>query len=153
LTKKRAPKKTGPRFRIGAFSQAFRRAASGAERGWLAEERAAHFLERQGFEVLERNVRTRVGEIDLIAVEGEVLCFVEVKARASDGLGSALESVDDDKRRRIARAASLWLARSGWRGFCRFDVIALDRGWPSSGRGDEPEWQITLLRNAFEAEE
>ncbi len=140
--------------RVGArFRNAFRRARSGPERGRLAEEEAARFLECQGFEVIERNVRTRVGEIDLIALESGVVCFVEVKARAEGQLASAVESVDPEQRRRIVRAASLWLARSGWEGYSRFDVVALDVRESRGSRSTPPRWQIRLLRDAFEAEE
>lgn len=112
-------------------------------RGQRAEEEGALWLERQGFEVVERNVVTKAGEIDIVAREGEVLCFVEVKARASDVYGPAIEAVDARKQRRLVRAASLYLALRNLECACRFDVLGMDL---------EPEgWRFTLIRDAFEA--
>jgi putative endonuclease len=113
------------------------------QKGLRAEEEASLWLERQGLEVVERNVVTHAGEIDIIAREGEVLCFVEVKARASDVYGPAIEAVDARKQRRLVRAASLYLALRNLDTACRFDVLGMDL---------EPEgWRFTLIRNAFEA--
>lgn len=112
-------------------------------RGQRAEDEAAQWLEAQGLEVVARNVTTNAGEIDIVAREGEVLCFVEVKARASDAYGEAIEAVDARKQRRLARAAALYLAMRGIEPACRFDVLGMDLG---------PEgWRFTLIRNAFEA--
>ena len=77
-------------------------------RGVDAEAAAAALLERQGFAVLARRVRTPRGEIDLIARRGELVAFVEVKARAR--LDYAAESIGARQRRRIAGAAEIWLA-------------------------------------------
>jgi putative endonuclease len=119
-------------------------------------------LERQGFTVVAINAATRAGEIDLVAREEDVLCFVEVKARSSDAYGPALAAVGPAKRRRLARAAALWLARHPHDGPCRFDVLALDApagrspdGAPDGVADDPPatsgDWTYTLVRNAFEA--
>ncbi|MBS7543584.1 YraN family protein [Ancylobacter oerskovii] len=77
-------------------------------RGMDAEDAAARLLARQGFDVLARRVRTPRGEIDLIARRGNLLLFVEVKARA--GLRAAAESLLLRQRRRIAAAAEVYLA-------------------------------------------
>jgi len=108
-------------------------------KGGAAEEAAARFLSRKGLQVLARNYRTRLGEIDLVAREGETLVFVEVRLRSSARFGGAAESVDPRKRMRIASAARHFLARLGREPACRFDVVTLD--------GDDVgEW----LRGAFE---
>jgi putative endonuclease len=107
--------------------------------GDRGEDRAAQFLERQGLAIVARNYRTRHGEIDLVAREGEVLVFVEVRVRADARYGSAAESIGWAKQRRICAAARFYLARLRSQPRCRFDVVALD--------GDEPQW----LRGAFEA--
>jgi putative endonuclease len=106
--------------------------------GGNAEESAAAFLERRGLAMVERNYRTRLGEIDLIARDGDTLVFIEVRLRTSARYGGALGSVDARKRARIAAAARQYLMRFRREPACRFDVVALD--------GVEPEW----VRGAFE---
>jgi len=101
---------------------------SRAEAGRRAEELAAAFLRAKGLTILERNFRAKVGEIDLVAREGEEVVFVEVRSRSSRDYGGAAASVDAGKRRRLVRAARLWLVARGWEGACRFDVVALDGG-------------------------
>lgn len=140
----------------------FRRQTHPHGRGRSAERDAARWLERQGFTLVAVNAETKAGEIDLIARERDVLCFVEVKARSSDAYGPALEAVGPAKRRRLARAAALWLAHHPYDGPCRFDVLALDAA-PAGDSGDGPgdnspeipasaagDWTYTLVRNAFE---
>jgi len=94
--------------------------------GRAAEQAAARHLERAGLVVVERNVRFRQGELDLICREGDVWVFVEVKcrrARWDDGPGAAVEWW---KRRRLVRLAQQYLK---WRRLgdvrCRFDVVAV----------------------------
>lgn len=98
------------------------------EAGQKAEELAAAFLQAKGLSVLERNFRAKVGEIDIVAKDGDEVVFVEVRARASRDFGGAAASVDGAKRRKLIRAAALWLQARGWDGACRFDVVALDGG-------------------------
>lgn len=96
------------------------------EAGKRAEDRAAAFLQAKGLVIVERNFAAKVGEIDIIAKDGDELVFVEVRARSSRGFGGAAASVDAGKRRRVTRAARVWLQARGWEGACRFDVVALD---------------------------
>jgi len=113
--------------------------------GQRGEEAAARHLLSLGFVILERRFRTRAGEIDLIARDGDTLVFVEVKARSSLACGRPAEAVDGRKRGRIARAASLYLARHGdGEAPCRFDVVEVleEPGSPA---------RVRLIRNAFEA--
>ena len=107
--------------------------------GGAAEEQAAHFLERRGLTILQRNYRTRFGEIDLITMDGEVMVFVEVRMRSSRGYGGAVESITVAKQRKIAAAASRFLQQLRRPPRCRFDVVLLQDG------GD-PEW----IKAAFE---
>lgn len=121
----------------------FRRRRDPSGRGREGEEAAVAWLQRQGYRPVERNVRTGAGEIDLIAHDGDTLCFIEIKARSGASHGSALAAVGPAKQHRLTRAARLWLARNPWDSPCRFDVLALDAG---------PEgWRYTLVRDAFEA--
>jgi putative endonuclease len=99
-----------------------------AETGRRGEDLAAAFLSAKGLAIVERNFRAKVGEIDIVARDGEELVFVEVRARAGRGFGGAAASVDAGKRRRLVRAARVWLAARGWDGPCRFDVVTLDAG-------------------------
>lgn len=112
-------------------------------RGAAAESFAASWLAGKGYRVLATNVTTRAGEIDIVAVDGETLVFVEVKARVRRDFGPAIAAVGLDKQRRVARAASAWLATNTWSGACRFDVVGLDRGVDG--------WDVTHLPDAFDA--
>lgn len=100
-------------------------------RGAAAERYVTGRLAREGYRILETNFRARPGEIDVIALDGEVLVFVEVRQRTGDFFGSAEESVDRHKVRRILDTAGIYveshpeLADSIW----RVDLVAvtLDR--------------------------
>ena len=96
--------------------------------GGAAEDAAARFLERRGLDVVARNYRTRMGEIDLVARDGATLVFVEVRkrARSAQRFGGAAASVDARKRMRIEAAARHFLARLAQEPPCRFDVVTLD---------------------------
>lgn len=105
--------------------------------GAAQEARAADHLERLGWVILARNFTIRGGEIDLVARDGDTLCFVEVRSRASTSFGAAEETIRSTKQRRIALAARHYLAKASWSGRCRFDVVAIN--------GDE----LRLIRDAF----
>ena len=117
------------------------------QRGRAAEQMAAAFLRREGYQVEAANVRFKVGELDLVARDGETLCFIEVRSRTSEQFGSALDSITRMKRRRFILAVRWYLARRRrpWLGPMRFDVVAIQH--PQ----DAPP-SLTLLRNAFTAD-
>lgn len=94
--------------------------------GQRAEQDALTLLTGRGLKLVTRNYRCRGGEIDLVMRDGESIVFVEVRYRRSRDFGGALSSVDLRKRQRLTRAAQHYLATSGWRGPCRFDVIGFD---------------------------
>lgn len=95
--------------------------------GKLGEDLATVELWHQGYVILARRYRTRYGEIDIVAQDGETLVFVEVKARRTDRFGTAAESITPWKQRRIAAMALDYLAWSGrTESLCRFDVVAID---------------------------
>ncbi|MEL7060083.1 MAG: YraN family protein [Acidobacteriota bacterium] len=110
-------------------------------RGRLGEDEAVRWLRERGVRIVERNVRTSAGEIDLIAVDGETLCFVEIKARATDAYGPAIAAVPRAKQRRLARAAALYLARRPTDRPCRFDVVGLDL--------EDGRWRVRHVQDAF----
>lgn len=94
--------------------------------GALGEEAAAAWLESQGYAILTRNLRARSGEVDLIARNGDVVVFVEVKTRSGQGYGHPAEAVVAAKQRRLVRAAAAFLVWGGFEGCCvRFDIIGV----------------------------
>ncbi len=96
--------------------------------GRWGEQAAAEWLAQQGFQVLTRNWRCREGEIDLVAMQGSVLVFVEVKTRRADTFGAPEESVDERKQRQLTRLAQRYLDENPSLAFneCRFDVVVVD---------------------------
>ena len=94
--------------------------------GKWAESFAAAALEDRGMRIVGRNFRTRFGEVDLIATDGETLCFVEVRARKSSAFGAASETVTASKARRIIAASQEYLQQNArWRDW-RIDVAAVE---------------------------
>ena len=113
-------------------------------KGAWGEDRAAEFLEREGYRILERNYRCPLGEMDIIAREGRTVVFVEVKTRSSERFGPPQAAIGPQKQRRMTAIALYYLKGKGWLGTpARFDVAAV-----SLGEGGE---KITLYRNAFDA--
>jgi putative endonuclease len=94
--------------------------------GVRAEALAADFLAARGIAIVERNFRRRCGEIDLVARDGDVLVFVEVRLRTRRDFGGAAASITAAKRARLAAAAGLYLARLRHAPPCRFDAVLLD---------------------------
>ncbi|MBF0152967.1 MAG: YraN family protein [Magnetococcales bacterium] len=111
--------------------------------GRFAEELAAGHLSRTGYRILERNVRFRRGELDIIALHGEDLVFCEVKARRSDQYGSPAEAIDLRKQRRLLLLGTLYLqAHPEYANrCCRFDAALV---FPQ-GSG----WCVEVIQNAF----
>ena len=101
--------------------------------GRLGEQLAAEHLSRRGFQIVERNYRTRWGELDIVAFDGRTLAFCEVKTRRATGYGAVpLEAVGSNKRTRVRKMARRWLLERSDRPYAanlRFDAIGvtLDR--------------------------
>jgi putative endonuclease len=105
---------------------------------------AKAYLQAVGYRVLHENYATRLGEIDLIALDGDVTAFVEVKSRRSLRFGLPQTSITVAKQRQIVKAATLFLERQGLTGApCRFDVVAV-----TFRKGEAPE--VVLIRDAFD---
>jgi len=97
--------------------------------GELGENLACDELRRRGYAILERRYRTRFGEIDIVARHGDVLVFVEVKARVGMAFGTGAEAVTAFKQRRVAQMAADFLARRRLHDRpCRFDVVSIAVG-------------------------
>jgi len=102
------------------------------QQGAAGEDLACGHLQRLGMRVLERNFRCRVGEIDLVARDGDTVVFVEVKERGGASHGAAVEAVTPAKRLRVVRAARIYAAVQGLSEVpLRFDVVAID--WTAEG--------------------
>lgn len=125
--------------------ESFAGRAGGSRRalGRYGERLAERQLRREGFRILARNLNLRYAELDLVALEGDTLCFVEVRLRSSAAFGSPEESVGRTKRRRLAWAARQALVRFDWppHRAVRFDVVAVD------ARAHPP--RVRLIREAF----
>ena len=96
--------------------------------GKLGETAAAAFLERQGGRILERNFRSRFGEIDLIGVDGPYLAVIEVKTRRDQGSGLGAEAVDLRKQQKICSTFNYYRMKRRLTDFVpvRFDVVEVD---------------------------
>lgn len=114
--------------------------------GARGEKAAAQFLKRKGYKIVARGERSRLGELDLVAVDGRTVVFVEVKTRTDTDAGQPLDAVTPEKQRRLTQAALAFLK---YRGLLdersRFDVVSVV--WPADSR--EP--RIEHIVNAFEA--
>lgn len=112
--------------------------------GRCNEDRALHFLERQGLTLVCRNFRCRLGEIDLVLLDKECLVFAEVRYRRPNRFSSAAMSVNHRKQGKIVRTAAIYLSRNAEQSgrTIRFDVISID------GVGRE-NFTIQWMQDAF----
>ncbi len=93
--------------------------------GSEGESLAIQFLRKKGYVIIAHNYKTRIGEIDIIAKDGETIVFVEVKARSNDMFGSPHESVNTTKRRKLKNLGLLYLKKQKQEVPARFDVISI----------------------------
>ena len=113
--------------------------------GRRGEDLAAKELERRGYRIVERRWRCRLGEIDLVAKDGDILVVVEVKARSRSDYGPAIDAVDARKRRKLVQLAEIYLkSRRLKKISVRFDVVGV-----TALPGMRPTLQV--IRGAFEA--
>ena len=113
--------------------------------GRRGEDLACAELEKRGYVIVDRRFRTRCGELDIVARDGPVLVFVEVKARSGGNFGTPFESVTWKKRQRLSQMAASYLCLRRLAGTaCRFDVVAI-----VERHGTQT---IELLRGAFDME-
>lgn len=116
------------------------------EIGKSGEELAVEFLKKQGYRILTRNYKTKLGEVDIIAKDKDTICFIEVKTRYSDKFGFPQEAVLRNKQRQISKAALVFLKGNNLLNKkARFDVVAI--------RYLEDEPQLDLIKDAFELDE
>jgi putative endonuclease len=113
------------------------------QKGHEIEQLAADYLQKNGLQLLYRNFRCRLGEIDLIGLHQQSLVFVEVRFRRNNDYGGALASITYHKQRKLIRTSQFFLmTRHGFVNHaCRFDVIAVTL------KASEPEFE--WIQNAF----
>ncbi|MBN1427849.1 MAG: YraN family protein [Anaerolineae bacterium] len=120
---------------------------STTETGRYGEDIAVQALRAHGYEIVERNWRCRIGEVDIVARQGEEWVFVEVKTRQGTGHGTPEEAVTGIKRSRLLRVAAAYLSEhevedAAW----RVDVVAIDLGSAGTVR------RLAIYRDAIQAD-
>jgi putative endonuclease len=131
------------RFTERHFAWKKRTSALKVDVGKTGEALAAAYLKKQGYRILARNFRDKLGEIDIIAKEKNVVCFVEVRTRQkARSHEDALASVDIFKQKKLSRLAMDFLKKNNFTdGKARFDVVAVSL--------KDQEKPILLIKNAF----
>ena len=113
--------------------------------GRRGEDLACAELQKLGYVIVDRRFRTRCGELDIVARDGGVLVFVEVKARSGGNFGTPFESVTSKKRQRLSRMAVSYLFLKRLAGIaCRFDVVSIIE--------QQGTQTVELVRGAFDME-
>ena len=108
------------------MSEQIKKRESTLPKGKDGEDLACEHLQKKGFHIVERNVRFKIAEIDIVAREGNVLVFVEVRSRKSDVFGTPKASVGRTKQWHLVKAAQAYLQRlNGKMPVCRFDVVSV----------------------------
>lgn len=112
--------------------------------GIEGEQAASKYLQQIGIRVLHQRYRAGGGEIDLVALDGEILCFIEVKYRPKGRLGDGLQSVNMDKRRRLRAASRHYLASEMRTRSWRFDILEITRAgiWYARGAAVQERGQV-----------
>lgn len=119
---------------------------SNKEKGNLGEIAALNYLVQNGYLIMDKNFRTKYGEIDIIAKDKEFIVFIEVKTRKDFKLGLPCEAVNKNKQYRIAMMALLYIARKKLQGYnFRFDVIEIILN------SNEVKY-LRLIKDAFQAD-
>ncbi|MFH1655336.1 MAG: YraN family protein [Candidatus Omnitrophota bacterium] len=111
--------------------------------GLAGEDSAINFLKSNGYKILEKNFRTNLGEIDIVAKDKNCICFVEVKTRTTQEKGSPQESITKSKQHKLSQLALSYLKNNRLlKKSARFDVVSVMHN--SSG-----ENKVDIIKNAF----
>ena len=114
--------------------------------GKFGEESAIDLLKTNGYRILARNYKTKLGEIDIIARDKDTVCFIEVKTRHSDRFGLPQEAISRSKQRHMAKVALMFLKKNNLLDKrARFDVISIMHSEDTS--------KLDLIKNAFELDQ
>lgn len=113
------------------------------EIGNLGESIVCDYLIDRGLHIMERNYRCKLGEVDIIAAEGDTICFVEVKLRKSQAYGRPFEAVNRSKQNKIIRTALQYIVNNRKSDYmCRFDIAEVNN---INGK-----YEVNYIENAFE---
>ncbi len=113
--------------------------------GASGEETAVKILKKHGYKIIERNYRTRQGEIDIIAKDGEYICFVEVKLRKSDDFGTPGDFIDERKQKKIIKTAQYYAVKKGiYDSPMRFDAVLINADF-----GVSKKYKAEVIKDAF----
>ncbi len=119
------------------------------ELGAKGEEIAVRYLQRQGYRILERNYRIKLGEIDIIAEQGADLVFIEVKTRSDTLFGSPFDSVTVPKQRQLSKVALAYISKCGCHNRpARFDVVGVQ--FKAANAAGFQDAKVELMQNAFD---
>lgn len=111
--------------------------------GRFGEDLAKKRLKKLGYKILETNYRCPLGEIDLIALDGDVIVFVEIKTRKFQSLGQAKEAVNKRKQSQLSKSALFYIkSKDLWENKARFDVVAV--------RLCDEKQDVEIIKDAFE---
>jgi len=109
-----------------------------------SEQLAVEYLQKNGYMIIQRNYRTRGGEIDIIAKENNTLVFIEVKSRTTTRYGHAIQSLTRQQQKRLSKTALTYLHQHKMKNqSARFDVVAIQKN-------EYAGTEIRLIKNAFE---
>ena len=112
-------------------------------KGKIGEDLACKFLKKSGYKIVEKNYRSRYGEVDIVANDSDSLCFIEVKARSSTNYGLPEEFVDKKKQQKIVKTTLLYLEKKNENSKnIRFDIVSVDL----------EARQCRLIKNAFDTD-
>ncbi len=115
--------------------------------GRLGEKTAVACLRKNGYKIIEKNYKTKCGEIDIIGKDGDRICFIEVRSRSGDKFGPPELSIDRLKQLKISRTALIYIKKRGLlKSGCRFDCLTVCGAGSRSPR-------IKLIKNAFDLAE
>lgn len=111
--------------------------------GTKGENLAVTFLKKKGYKIIARNYKTFIGEIDIIAKDGDITVFIEVKTRINDSFGYPFEAVNTKKKKKLKNLALLYLKNKGDESPVRFDVLSI---FMNNGKEE-----IEHIKDAFES--
>lgn len=115
--------------------------------GALGEEAAVKAIKKQGYKVIERNYRTKMGEIDIIAKDGEYTCFIEVRLRKNNDFGSPADTIDIRKQQKIIRTAKYYaVIKKIYDTPMRFDAVLINA---DAKDGKLTNVKTEIIKNAF----
>ena len=115
--------------------------------GNLGEEAAVKAIKKQGYKIIERNYRTKMGEIDIIARDGEYTCFIEVRLRKNNDFGSPADTIDVRKQQKLIRTAKYYAAaKKIYDSPMRFDAVLINA---DAKDGKLTNVKTEIIKNAF----